>query len=127
MTDREPQEPLVKRGTVLQIGDRRAEVDSIQRWFVLVRVEGLRRFGPCRSRRLNRLFRTPPTRKDSTMLCLTRRSGQKVLIGDNITVTVLRTWRQIMLGFEAPTDVAIMRSEVVGKEIRQDASAGRNG
>ena len=47
------------------------------------------------------------------MLILTRRPGESVKIGDNITVTVLAVkGGQLRLGFTAPQDVAVHREEV---------------
>lgn len=50
------------------------------------------------------------------MLILSRRVGQKIHIGNDITVTVLEFWKQdgkyIRLGIEAPDDVVILREEV---------------
>ncbi len=47
------------------------------------------------------------------MLILTRRPGQTLHIGDNITVTVLGSQGdQVRLGITAPDDVAIHRSEI---------------
>ena len=47
------------------------------------------------------------------MLILTRRIGESVNIGDEVTVTVLGVKRaQVRLGFSAPPDVAVHRKEV---------------
>lgn len=47
------------------------------------------------------------------MLVLSRKLGQKVVIGDSITVTVVDIDRgKIRLGFEAPAEVPIWRSEI---------------
>ncbi|MDY1417957.1 carbon storage regulator CsrA [Pseudomonas aeruginosa] len=47
------------------------------------------------------------------MLILTRRPGQTLHIGDNITITVLGSQGdQVRLGITAPDDVAIHRSEI---------------
>ncbi len=46
------------------------------------------------------------------MLVLTRKPGEKVLVG-HVTVTVLEmSGSKIRLGFEAPDDVRILRSEL---------------
>ncbi|RPN80200.1 carbon storage regulator [Pseudomonas aeruginosa] len=50
------------------------------------------------------------------MLILTRRHGQTLHIGDNITVTVLGSQGdQVRLGITAPDDVAIHRSEIYAR------------
>jgi carbon storage regulator len=46
------------------------------------------------------------------MLVLSRKVGEKIQIGDNITVTVVRVQgATIRLGIEAPSDVPISRPE----------------
>ncbi len=47
------------------------------------------------------------------MLVLSRRVGEKIEIGDGITVTVLKvTGKSVRLGIEAPKHVTIRRSEI---------------
>jgi carbon storage regulator len=47
------------------------------------------------------------------MLILSRKLGEKVVIGDNITVTVVDIDRgKVRLGFEAPRDIQINRLEL---------------
>lgn len=47
------------------------------------------------------------------MLVLSRKMGQKLQIGNNITVTVLKTQgNTIRLGIEAPRDVSVRRAEL---------------
>ena len=47
------------------------------------------------------------------MLILTRRPGESVKIGDEITVTVLAAkGNQLRLGFTAPRNVAVHRQEI---------------
>ena len=47
------------------------------------------------------------------MLILSRRAGESVMIGDDITVTVLAVkGNQLRLGFTAPPNVPIHREEV---------------
>jgi carbon storage regulator len=51
------------------------------------------------------------------MLVLSRKTGEKVVIGGAITITILRaTSGRIHLGVEAPHDVEILRAELAGKE-----------
>jgi len=47
------------------------------------------------------------------MLVLSRKLGEKILIGDSIILTVVKIDRnQIRLGIEAPSDVSIFREEI---------------
>ena len=47
------------------------------------------------------------------MLILTRRLGESVKIGDDVTVTVLGVkGNQVRLGFTAPKNVAVHREEI---------------
>ncbi len=47
------------------------------------------------------------------MLILTRRPGERLVIGENITVMVLGTkGEQVRLGIEAPREVPVHREEV---------------
>lgn len=50
------------------------------------------------------------------MLVLSRKVGEKIIINDNITVTVVAVeGHRVRLGFTAPSDVCIMRSEVLDR------------
>jgi carbon storage regulator CsrA len=50
------------------------------------------------------------------MLVLSRRTDEKIVIGRNITVTVLRIQGRIVkIGVEAPDEVAVLRSELLGR------------
>ncbi len=54
------------------------------------------------------------------MLILTRRAGETLMIGDNISVTVLRVrGNQVRLGVNAPNDVAIHRKEIHDQILNQ--------
>jgi carbon storage regulator len=47
------------------------------------------------------------------MLVLSRKIGEKLVIGDNITVVVSRVaGNRVMLGIEAPQEVRIIRGEL---------------
>jgi carbon storage regulator len=47
------------------------------------------------------------------MLVLSRKAGERILIGDNITVTIVRlTGNTVRIGIEAPIDIAVIRSEL---------------
>ena len=50
------------------------------------------------------------------MLVLTRKPGEEILIGDNITVTILTNSKgKVRVGISAPDDVGIVRSELIEK------------
>ena len=47
------------------------------------------------------------------MLILTRRVGETLMVGDNVTVTVLGVkGNQVRIGVNAPKDVAVHREEI---------------
>ena len=50
------------------------------------------------------------------VLILTRRVGEKVMIGDDVSVTVLRVkGNQVRLGVEAPKSVSVQREEIFNR------------
>jgi carbon storage regulator CsrA len=47
------------------------------------------------------------------MLVLTRKSQEKIQIGENITITILRVKGQaVRVGIDAPRDVRVLRTEL---------------
>lgn len=60
------------------------------------------------------------------MLILTRRVGETLVVGDDITVTVLGVkGNQVRLGVNAPKDVSVHREEIY-QRIQQEKGQSRN-
>jgi carbon storage regulator len=64
------------------------------------------------------------------MLILTRRVGETVMIGDDVTITVLGVkGNQVRVGINAPKHVAVHREEIyerIKREQQGDGSGGGN-
>ena len=61
------------------------------------------------------------------MLILTRRVGETVMIGDEVTVTVLRVkGNQVRLGVNAPKSVSVQREEIFHR-IKREHGEGVEG
>ena len=62
------------------------------------------------------------------MLILTRRVGETVMIGDDVTITVLGVkGNQVRVGINAPKDVAVHREEIYERIKReQQGKSGDN-
>lgn len=60
------------------------------------------------------------------MLILTRRVGETVMIGNDVTVTVLGVkGNQVRIGVNAPKDVAVHREEIYERIKREEDLDGR--
>ena len=60
------------------------------------------------------------------MLILTRRVGEKLIIGENVTVTVLGVkGNQIRIGIDAPRDVQVNREEVYQRILKEREGLNR--
>lgn len=59
------------------------------------------------------------------MLILTRRVGETVMIGNDVTVTVLGVkGNQVRVGVNAPKEVAVHREEIYERIKREEEAAG---
>ncbi len=59
------------------------------------------------------------------MLILTRRVGETLMIGDEVTVTVLGVkGNQVRIGVNAPKDVAVHREEIYERIKREEEQGG---
>ncbi len=59
------------------------------------------------------------------MLILTRRVGETVMIGNDVTVTVLGVkGNQVRVGINAPKNVAVHREEIFERIKREEQAAG---
>jgi carbon storage regulator len=52
------------------------------------------------------------------MLVLSRKPGEKVVIGNGITLTVVEVkGNRVRVGIDAPDDVRILRAELAGRQV----------
>ena len=60
------------------------------------------------------------------MLILTRRVGETVMIGDDVTITVLGVkGNQVRVGINAPKSVAVHREEIYERIKREQQAGGQ--
>ena len=51
------------------------------------------------------------------MLVLSRKAGERLIIGDDITITVTKCGQnRVVLGIDAPKDVQVKRAELLGAD-----------
>ncbi|MBR9827721.1 MAG: carbon storage regulator CsrA [Oceanospirillales bacterium] len=62
------------------------------------------------------------------MLILTRRVGETLMVGDDVTVTVLGVkGNQVRIGVNAPKDVSVHREEIYQRIQREKSQDGEQG
>ena len=62
------------------------------------------------------------------MLILTRRVGETLMVGDDVTVTVLGVkGNQVRIGVNAPKEVAVHREEIYQRIQREKSTGGDHG
>lgn len=60
------------------------------------------------------------------MLVLSRKPGERIVIGDNIVVTIVKAeGNQIRVGVEAPADVSVFREEIAPSKPKSKSKAPR--
>lgn len=61
------------------------------------------------------------------MLVLSRHAGEKIVIGEHITITVSRVLPgRVVIGIEAPSDMLVMREELLEVEIDSEPSGSKS-
>ena len=61
------------------------------------------------------------------MLILTRRAGETLTIGDDVSITVLGVkGNQVRLGIKAPKEVAVHRQEIVDRIRKEEGEKDRS-
>ncbi|GHT24297.1 hypothetical protein FACS189419_09160 [Planctomycetales bacterium] len=60
------------------------------------------------------------------MLVLTRKENEKILIGNDIVITIVRTGDRVRLGIEAPSTMTVLRAELAEKDAKTQTETQEN-
>lgn len=61
------------------------------------------------------------------MLVLTRKSGESLIIGDEVTITVVEVrGNQVKIGIDAPESVKVYREELLRKIVKENKDASKS-
>jgi carbon storage regulator len=60
------------------------------------------------------------------MLVLSRKAGQSIRIGDDITVHIVKTGDKVRIGIEAPRSINVVRTELVDGAVDCVLAAGES-
>jgi carbon storage regulator len=67
--------------------------------------------------------RTDATQRNAAMLVLSRKPGEEILIGDDITLTVVRIGpNTVRIGITAPCGISIVRTEIIDQSPQNEGS-----
>ena len=63
----------------------------------------------------------------SPMLVMTRKVGERIMIGDNVVVTVVKIGNGLVrIGIEAPSNHAVVRRELLDEQMRRPSNDSSN-
>ena len=63
----------------------------------------------------NKSIPTQPAKLHAIMLVMTRKVGERIVIGDNVTITVVRiAGGMVRIGIDAPPEYTVVRRELTG-------------
>jgi len=103
---------------VRYLGSTHAKVELFDRkWSLLF--QGWSRRNDVQGRTATKLV----FKEDKSMLVLSRKEGEKLVIGDNITLVISKiAGNRVTVGIEAPADVKIVRGELREGELKEGES-----